>query len=46
MRCRETIYKQDTDPASRHMGSHFPDRPDKEDPLIGISFGTMLFVNY
>ena len=38
------LYKQDTDPASRHMGSLFPIDLTKEEPFGSASFGTMLFV--
>ena len=40
------LYKQDTDPASRHMGSLFPIDLTIEDPFGSVSYGTMLFVNY
>ena len=40
------LYKQDTDPASSHMGSLFPVDLTKEDPFGPSSFCPLVFVNY
>lgn len=40
------LYKQDTSPDSRHMGSLFPADLGKEDPFGPASFCPLVFVNY
>ena len=40
------LYKQDTSPNSRHMGSLFPANPEQKDLFGPSSFGSLIFVNY
>lgn len=43
---RGNLYKQDTSPESRHMGSLFPVDLTQEDPFGPVSFCPLVFVNY